>query len=170
MEKGLFWAGSDDGLVHISRDGGESWQDITPKDLGEWTLITMIEPSHHDAAVAYMTATRYKMDDPRPMLFKTADYGATWTSMVDGIREGDYLRCVREDTVNPGLLYAGSETGAYVSFDSGAAWQPLQSNLPAVPVYDLVVKEDGPGGRHSRTFLLDTGRRYPRAPDKPGYS
>ena len=155
LEKGLFWAGSDDGLVHISRDGGESWQDVTPEDLGEWTLITMIEPSHHDPAVAYMTATRYKMDDPRPMLLKTVDYGATWTSMVDGIREGDYLRCVREDTVNPGLLYAGSETGAYVSFDHGASWQPLQSNLPAVPVYDLAVKDgDLVAATHGRSFWI----------------
>ncbi len=155
VEKGLFWAGSDDGLVHISRDGGENWRDVTPKDLGEWTLVSMIEPSPHDPAVAYLAATRYKMDDPSPMLLKTADYGSTWTSIADGIREGDYLRCVREDPVNPGLLYAGSETGAYVSFDSGAAWQPLQSNLPAVPVYDLVVKEDDlVAATHGRSFWI----------------
>ena len=155
VEKGLFWAGSDDGLVHISRDGGESWDDITPKDLGEWTLISMIEPSPHDPAAAYLAATRYKLDDPKPMLLKTSDYGATWTSIVDGIREGDYLRCVREDPVNPGLLYAGTETGAYVSFDHGATWQPLQSNLPAVPVYDLVVKEDDlVAATHGRSFWI----------------
>ena len=155
LEKGLFWAGSDDGLVHVSRDGGESWEDVTPPDLGEWTLVSMIEPSPHAAATAYLAATRYKTDDTRPMLFKTVDYGATWTSIVDGIREGDYLRCVREDTINPGLLYAGSETGAYVSFDSGAAWQPLQSNLPAVPVYDLVVKEDDlVAATHGRSFWI----------------
>ena len=155
VEKGLFWAGSDDGLVHISRDGGENWDDITPKDFGEWTLVSMIEPSPHDPAVAYLAATRYKLDDTRPMLFKTSDYGATWTSIVDGIREGDYLRCVREDPVNPGLLYAGTETGAYVSFDHGAAWQPLQSNLPAVPVYDLVVKEDDlVAATHGRSFWI----------------
>ena len=155
VEKGLFWAGSDDGLVHISRDGGENWRDVTPKDLGEWTLINMIEPSPHDPAVAYLAATRYKLDDTRPMLFKTADYGSTWTSIADGIREGDYLRCVREDPVNPGLLYAGTETGAYVSFDDGAAWQPLQSNLPAVPVYDLVVKEDDlVAATHGRSFWI----------------
>ena len=155
VDKGVFWAGSDDGLVHISRNGGETWEDITPKGLGEWALVTMIEPSHYDGAKAYMTATRYKMDDPTPMLFRTTDYGITWTAINEGIREGDYLRCVREDPEKSGLLYAGSETGIYVSFDDGGKWQSLNANLPVVPVYDLAIKSDDlVAATHGRSFWI----------------
>jgi photosystem II stability/assembly factor-like uncharacterized protein len=155
VDKGVFWAGSDDGLVHISRNDGKTWEDITPKELGEWALITMIEPSHYDGAKAYMTATRYKMDDPRPLLFRTTDYGASWTAINEGIREGDYLRCVREDPEKPGLLYAGSETGIYVSFNDGGKWQSLNANLPVVPVYDLAIKSDDlVAATHGRSFWI----------------
>ena len=157
-EQGVFWVGSDDGLVHISRDGGKSWTDATPADLPEWTRIDVIEVSPHNASTAYMAATRYKHDDTRPFLYKTTDYGETWTKITDGIPEDDFTRVITEDPVRQGLLYAGTETAVYVSFDDGASWQPLQRAplagsgqapsagsgqvLPAVPISDMVVKGD----------------------------
>ena len=125
-ERGVFWVGSDDGLVHISRNGGESWDPITPEGLPEWTMISMIEPSLHDPATAYMACTRYKLDDNTPMLYKTSDYGQTWTNISGNIPAHDYTRVIREDPGRMGLLYAGTETGVYVSFDDGGAWQPLR--------------------------------------------
>ena len=154
-EKGVFWAGSDDGLVHISRDGGQTWNDVTPPGLPAWTLVSMIEVSPHNPAAAYLAATRYKLDDPRPMLFKTDDYGESWTEISQGIREGDYTRVIREDPARRGLLYAGTETGAYLSFDDGSSWQALQANLPSVPVYDLLVKDnDLVAATHGRSFWV----------------
>ena len=114
------WAGSDDGLVHLSPDGGNTWHNITPPHLPEWTLISMIEASPHDAGSAYLAATRYKLDDNRPMLYKTTDYGRTWLDISTGIREDDYTRVIRADPVRRGLLYVGTETGTYVSGDDGA--------------------------------------------------
>ncbi|MDA1348078.1 MAG: glycosyl hydrolase [Chloroflexi bacterium] len=163
QESGVFWAGSDDGLVHVSRDGGKSWKDVTPDGLSEWTLISTIEPSPHDPATAYMAATRYKLDDFRPYLYKTEDYGRTWVTITDGIPGDDFTRVIREDPERRGLLYAGTETGVYVSFDGGVAWQPLQMNLstgsgrglPAVPVHDLVVKGDElVVATHGRSFWI----------------
>ena len=139
-EGGVFWVGSDDGLVHISRDGGKSWNDVTPAGLPEWTLISMIEVSPHDPATVYIAVTRYKLDDTRPMLYKTNDYGKNWVKITDGIPEDDFTRVIREDKVRRGLLYAGTETSIYVSFDDGGSWQSIQSNLPTVPVYDLTIK------------------------------
>ena len=154
-EKGLFWAGSDDGLVHISRDGGGSWSNVTPPDLPDWSLISVIEVSPHDPATAYLAATIYKLDDPRPMLYKTSDYGHTWTDISAGIPGDDYTRVIREDPGRRGLLYVGTETGVYVSFDDGASWQPMQGNLPRVPIYDLVVKEDDLlAATHGRSFWI----------------
>ncbi len=154
-ERGVFWAGSDDGLVHISRDDGKTWQKVTPKDLPEWTLISMIEPSPHDHATAYLAATRYKLDDPRPILYKTNDYGKTWTDISQGIAGGDYTRVIREDPIRRGLLYVGTETGVYLSLDDGASWQSMQANLPTVPVYDLVVKDnDLLAATHGRSFWI----------------
>ena len=154
-QQGVFWAGSDDGLVHISRDGGVTWDAVTPDGMPEWTLICMIEVSPHDPATAYIAATRYKLDDTRPMLYRTTDYGQTWTSITAGLPEDDYTRVVREDPVRPGLLYAGTETGAYVSFDQGDSWQPLRANLPVVPVYDLEVKDDNLiAATHGRSFWI----------------
>jgi photosystem II stability/assembly factor-like uncharacterized protein len=153
--KGLFWAGSDDGLIHISGDGGASWQNVTPKDLPEWSLISIIEPSPHDPATAYVAATRYKHDDFHPYLYKTNDYGATWTRITDGIPADDFTRVIREDPERRGLLFAGTETGAYVSFDDGVHWQPLKLNLPAVPVHDLTIKEsDLIAATHGRAFWV----------------
>jgi photosystem II stability/assembly factor-like uncharacterized protein len=146
--KGVFWAGTDDGLVHRSDDGGQTWRNVTPPDLPEWALISTIEVSPHEEGVAYLAATRYKLDDTRPYLFKTVDDGATWTKITTGIPDGEFTRVIREDPNRRGLLYAGTETGMYVSFDDGANWQrlggipgsPQEASLPVVPIYDFVIK------------------------------
>ena len=141
-EKGVFWTGSDDGLVHISRDGAKTWDDVTPTEIPEWTRIDVIEVSPHDPATAYLSGTRYKFDDTRPFLYKTGDYGKSWTKITKGIPDDDFTRVIREDPVRRGLLYAGTETAVYVSFDDGGSWQPLRINMPAVPISDLVVKDN----------------------------
>ena len=157
-EKGVFWAGSDDGLVHISRDGGANWANITPPDLEEWTRVDMIEVSPHDPATAYLSGTRYKFDDNRPFLFKTSDYGATWQSITSNLPADDFTRCIREDTERQGLLYVGTETGIYVSFDDGGTWHSLRGNLPVVPVYDLAIKDDDlVAATHGRSFWIMDG-------------
>ncbi len=138
IEPGLLWAGSDDGLIHISRDNGESWENVTPKGLPE-SMISILDPSHHDAGTAYFAATRYKFNDFQPMIYKTTNYGKSWKKITNGIPEMDFTRAVREDPNKAGLLYAGTETGMYVSFDAGENWQDLQLNLPAVPITDLDV-------------------------------
>lgn len=154
-EAGVLWAGSDDGLVHISRDGGKTWNGITPAGLPERVLISMIEPSPHDKATAYLAGTRYKLDDPQPYLYKTTDYGQSWMPINEGIREGDYTRAIREDPHRAGLLYCGTETGVYVSFDAGGHWQSLQLNLPVSPIYDLLVKgTDLIAATHGRSFWV----------------
>ena len=154
-ERGVFWAGSDDGLIHISRDGGASWEDVTPPDLPEWTTVAFIEVSHHDPATAYVAAYRYKLDDYSPYLYKTGDYGNTWREITGGIGPEDFTRVIREDPVRPGLLYAGTEFGLYVSFDDGEAWQKLQFNLPVAPLYDLAVKGDElVACTHGRSFWI----------------
>jgi photosystem II stability/assembly factor-like uncharacterized protein len=158
-ERGTLWVGTDDGLVHISRDGGKTWQEITPQELkspeGEWALISTIEVSQHDAATAFIAATRYKFDDTRPYLYKTEDYGTTWTKIISGIPDDDFTRVVREDPVMPGLLYAGTETGLYVSFDGGESWETLQTNLPVCPIHDLIVHDDDLiVGTHGRSFWI----------------
>ncbi|MCY4020613.1 MAG: glycosyl hydrolase [Chloroflexi bacterium] len=154
-EPGLFWAGSDDGLVHISRDNGANWQNITPSDLPEWSLISMLEPSAHDPATCYMAATRYKLDDYAPYLYKTTDYGQSWTRINAGIPAHDFTRVIRCDPARTGLLYAGTETGVYCSFDDGANWQWLQFNLPITPVHDLLVKRnDLIAATHGRSFWI----------------
>ena len=157
LEQGQLWAASDDGLVHLSRDGGASWRGVTPTQLAEWTLISTIEPSHHEPGKAYLAGTRYKYDDPRPILMRTSDYGATWVEITDGIPGDDYTRVIREDHETPGLLYAGTELGIHVSFDDGENWRPIQANLPINPVYDIKVKgNDLIAGTHGRSiWILD---------------
>jgi hypothetical protein len=140
-EAGTIWVGTDDGLVHVTRDGGKNWQNVTPKGIPEWIQINSIEVSPHDKATAYVAATMYKFDDFRPYLYKTNDYGKSWTKIDNGIPSSAFTRVVREDPSRRGLLYAGTETGLHVSFDGGASWQAFQSNLPVVPITDLVVKE-----------------------------
>ena len=155
LERGLFWAGSDDGLVHVSRDGGKTWENVTPGDLPEWTLISIIEPSTHDPATAYLAATRYKLDDFQPYLYKTTDYGQTWTKITTGIAETEFTRVIREDPDRRGLLYVGTEAGILVSFDDGAHWQSLQLNLPVVPIHDLVIHDtDLVVATHGRSFWI----------------
>ena len=157
-EKGVFWAGSDDGLVHISRDGGANWRNVTPPELEEWTRVDMIEASPHDPATAYISGTRYKFDDNRPFLFKTTDYGASWQSITGNLAADDFTRCIREDTERQGLLYVGTETGIYVSFDDGGTWHSLRGNLPVVPVYDLAIKDDDlVAATHGRSFWILDG-------------
>ncbi len=155
VEAGLLWAGSDDGLVHISRDGGENWRNVTPEDLPEWALISLIEASPHDPAVAYLAATRYKLDDFRPFLYKTSDYGRSWSLITNGIPDDDFTRVIREDPQRAGLLYAGTETGLYVSFNDGDSWQRLGGNLPVVPIHDLLLKDDDLVlATHGRSFWI----------------
>jgi photosystem II stability/assembly factor-like uncharacterized protein len=151
--KGQLWTGSDDGRVHLTRDGGATWIEVTPKAMVKHTRVTGIEPSRYDPAVAYVTATRYQLDDFAPYIYKTADYGKTWTRINAGIPIGAYARSIREDVVRRGLLFAATETGVYVSFNDGAAWQPLQLNLPRVSVRDLRVHEnDLVVATHGRAF------------------
>lgn len=140
-EKGVLWTGSDDGLIHLSRDGGESWSNVTPKGLPEWSQVNSMEAHPFEPGGLYVAATRYKLDDFRPLLYKTTDYGATWTPIVKGIDADHFTRVIRADPERRGLLYAGTERGVYVSFDDGGHWQSLQLELPVVPVTDLAVKE-----------------------------
>ncbi|HEY7419009.1 MAG TPA: hypothetical protein VH593_27760, partial [Ktedonobacteraceae bacterium] len=154
-QRGLFWAGSDDGLIHLSRDDGQNWEQVTPQGLPEWALISIIEPSPSDPAVAYVAATCYKLDDFTPYLYKTQDYGKTWSKITSGIAANDFTRVIRADPVRSGLLFAGTETGVYVSFDDGALWQPLQLNLPVVPIHDMIIKDsDLVAATHGRAFWV----------------
>ena len=141
LEKDVIWAGTDDGLVQLTRDGGKNWQNVTPKGIPEWIRINSLDVSRNDKGTCYVAATMYQFDDFRPYLYKTADFGKTWTKIVSGIPESAFTRVIREDPERHGLLYAGTELGLYVSFDDGATWQPFQFNLPVVPVTDLAVKE-----------------------------
>ncbi len=155
ITKGLIWVGTDDGLVQITRDGGKSWSNITPKDLPEWSRISLIEASPHDAGTAYVSADRHQSDDLKPYIYKTSDYGQSWTKLTNGIPEGSFVRAVREDQKKRGLLYAGTENGVYVSFNDGANWRPLKLNLPTTPVHDLVVKNnDLVVATHGRAFWI----------------
>lgn len=139
LKEGVIWVGSDDGLVHVTQDGGKTWTNVTPKGLKE-SIINVVEPSPHDPASAYIAVTGYKLNDFTPYIFKTKDYGKTWTKIVNGIPGDTFARSVREDPDRKGLLYAGTETGVFVSFDDGNLWLPLQNNLPEVPITDLRVK------------------------------
>lgn len=139
---GEIWTGSDDGRVHVTRNDGQSWADITPPDLPKFSRIHEIDVSPHQPGKAYVAAVRYRMQDTAPYVYRTTDYGRTWTRIVNGIPAGHYVRTVREDLERPGLLYAGTERGVMVSFDDGAHWQSLSLNLPAVQVPGLVLKDD----------------------------
>jgi hypothetical protein len=154
-EAGVLWAGSDDGLVHISRDGGKNWENVTPPELPEWSRISIIEPSPHDAATVYFAANNYQQDDLKPYLFRTNDYGKSWKLIVNGIPETEFTRTIREDPNRRGLLYTGTEIGLHVSFDDGATWQPFQANLPVCPIHDIIVKgTDLVAATHGRSFWI----------------
>ena len=151
-EKGVIWTGSDDGYVQLTRDGGKTWTNVTPKGLTE-CLINAIDVSPHDKATAYIATTRYKFNDHTPALYKTTDYGKTWTNISKGIPYGAFTRVVREDDVRKGLLYAGTETGIYISWNAGLSWLPLQLNMPVTPITDLIVK-------HNDLIVATSGRSF----------
>ncbi len=142
FEKDLIVAGSDDGLLHITKDAGKNWEKITPPDLPEWSMFNSVDFDPHAKGSFYVAATKYKSGDYRPLLYKTKDYGKTWTKIVNGIDAGHFTRVVRVDHKRQGLLYAGTESGMYISFDDGASWKPFQLNLPIVPITDLTIKDD----------------------------
>jgi hypothetical protein len=141
-EKDLILAGSDDGLLNITRDGGKNWAKLSVAGMPEWTMINSVEFSPHEKGAAYIATTSYKSGDYKPYLFKTKDYGKTWTKITDGIDPNHFTRVVRTDLKRQGLLYAGTEFGMYISFDDGTSWKPFQLNLPIVPVTDLTIKND----------------------------
>ncbi|HEY3747326.1 MAG TPA: glycosyl hydrolase [Gemmatimonadaceae bacterium] len=154
-QAGVIWAGSDDGIVSVTRDGGKTWKNVTPAGLPEWARISMIDASNFAPGTAYLAANRYQVDDMKPYLYKTSDYGATWTPITNGIPVTEFTRVVREDPERAGLLYAGTERGVWVSFDDGANWQTLRRNLPIVPVHDLAIKEgDLIAATHGRSFWI----------------
>jgi hypothetical protein len=155
VTKGVLWAGSDDGLVHVSRDGGATWTNVTPKDLAPFTRISLIDASPHKAGTAFIAANRYQLDDLRPYLWRTDDYGGTWRRIDAGIPAPQFTRVVREDPARADLLYAGTERGVWVSFDGGASWRTIQRNLPPVPIHDLVITDgDLVVATHGRGFWI----------------
>lgn len=155
LSANVLWAGSDDGLVQLTRDGGKTWKNVTPAGIGEFARISIIDASHFSEGTAYVAANRFQLDDFSPSLWKTADYGVTWAKIVNGIAADEFTRVIREDPERRGLLYAGTERGVWVSFNDGAEWQRLQQNLPPVPVHDLVIKEgDLVAGTHGRSFWV----------------
>jgi len=156
-DENVIWAGSDDGLVHITTDHGKTWQNITPKDMPKDTRISIIEESTHNPGTAYIAAKRYQMDDRKPYIWKTSDYGKTWDLIVNGIRKDDFIHVVREDLIVPGLLYAGGEHGVWVSYDNGDNWSSLSLNMPDTQISDLIVTDkDIVVGTHGRSiYILD---------------
>ena len=142
LREGLLWVGSDDGLIHVTKDGGKNWENVTPSNMPEWNMINSIEPSAFDEGTCYVAATRYKLGDFKPYLYKTTDYGKSWTLITNGIGDEHFTRVVREDPKRKGLLYAGTETGMYISFNDGKNWEKFQLNLPIVPITDLTIKDD----------------------------
>ena len=158
LDANTIWTGSDDGLVHITHDGGHHWQNITPLDLPRYARVSLIEASPHKSGTAYLAANRYEMDDRQPYVFRTDDYGKTWTKIVEGIASNDFARAIREDPKRQGLLYLGTEHGVYISLDNGSHWESLQLNLPDTEVPDLVVHgNDLVIATHGRSFYVLDG-------------
>jgi len=142
LKEGLIWVGSDDGLIHITKDGGESWENITPRGMPEWMMINSIDASPFDEGTAYVAGTRYKLGDFTPYLYRTDNYGKSWKLITDGIESEHFTRVVRSDKTKKGLLYSGTETGMYISFNDGKSWEKFQKNLPIVPITDLTIKDN----------------------------
>ncbi len=152
---GVLWAGTDDGLLHVTRDGGKNWANVTPKEMPEWAMVSLIEASPFDAGTAYVAVDAHKLDNFHPYIFKTSDFGKTWSRIIGGLPDNSYVHAVREDPGRKGLLYAGTETGVWVSFDDGLHWQTLQNNLPTTPIHDLIVHEnDLAVATHGRSFWV----------------
>jgi photosystem II stability/assembly factor-like uncharacterized protein len=155
QEENTIWTGSDDGYVHVTRDGGKNWQRVTPPDLPEFARISLIEASPHTNGAAYLVANRYQRADRSPYVYKTDDFGKTWTKIVNGLPSNDFPRAIREDIRRKGLLFLGMENGMYISFDDGANWQSLRLNLPVTPVHGIAVNErDLVIGTHGRAFYV----------------
>jgi photosystem II stability/assembly factor-like uncharacterized protein len=155
VQAGVLWAGTDDGLVWVSRNNGVNWTNVTPPDIGDFTRVSIIEPSNFVAGGAFIAANRYQQGDKQPIIFKTTDYGRTWTKIVNGIKADHFVRVVREDPVRRGMLFAGTERGVYVTFDEGLSWQSLNRNLPIVPVHDIKIKDnDVILATHGRAFWV----------------
>ncbi len=157
-QESVLWAGTDDGLIQLTREGGKSWANVTPKEIPEWAAISLIEASPFDTGTAYAAVDAHKLDNFHPYIFKTSDFGKTWTKIIGSLPDNSYVHAVREDPAKKGLLYAGTETGVWVSFDDGAHWQPLQLNLPTTPIHDLIVHNDDlVVATHGRSFwVLDS--------------
>ena len=154
-QKGLIWVGTDDGLIQLTRDDGKTWNNVTPKGFPEWAMVSLIEPSPFEAGAAYAAIDAHKLDNFKPYIFKTTDFGKTWSQITTGLPDGSYVHAVREDPARKGLLYAGTETGIWVSFDDGAHWQTLQLNLPTTPVHDLIIHgDDLVVATHGRSFWV----------------
>src|SRR5205823_1563509 len=154
-DENLIWTGSDDGVVQVTRDGGRTWTNVTPRDLPEFARISLVEASPHRPGAAYVAANRYQRDDFAPYVYRTEDFGETWTKIVAGIAPRDFARAVREDTKRARMLYLGTEHGLYVSFDDGARWESLRQNLPDTPVHDVKVEErDLVIATHGRGFYV----------------
>ena len=142
IKEGLMWVGSDDGLIHLTKDGGNNWENVTPSNMPKWLMINSIEPSPFDPAICYVAGTLYKTGDFKPYLYKTSDYGKTWSIITNGIKSEHFTRVLRADPEKKGILYAGTESGMYISFDDGNSWNSFQLNLPIVPITDLTIKEN----------------------------
>jgi photosystem II stability/assembly factor-like uncharacterized protein len=155
VSAGQIWAGTDSGLIHLTRDNGKSWSNVTPSGLADWSKISIIDASHFDAGTAYAAIDRHRLDDIGPYIYRTHDFGKSWTRINSGIPNGAYVRVVREDPVRKGLLFAGTELGVFFSINDGDSWQPLRLNMPASPVHDLVIKDnDLVAATHGRAFWI----------------
>ncbi len=153
LAKGEIWAGTDDGLVQVTRDGGKTWSNVTPKGIPEWIKISIVDPSPTDDGTAYVAIDGQKLDDVRPYIYKTADFGKSWKKITNGIPDGAFVHSVKQDTKRKGLLFAGTESGVYVSFDDGANWKSMRLNMPDTPVHDLTIKgNDLVIATHGRAF------------------
>ena len=142
LKSGLIWVGSDDGLIHLTKDGGKTWTNVTPKNMPEWMMINSIDPSPFDPGTCYVAGTKYKTGDFKPYLYRTENYGMTWELITNNIKNENFTRVLRADPARKGLLYAGTESGLYISFDDGNSWKPFQQNLPIVPITDLTIKDN----------------------------
>ena len=142
IQEGLMWVGSDDGLIHLTKDGGQTWENVTPKKIPEWLMINSIDASSFDKGTAYIAGTRYKLGDFKPYLYLTEDYGKSWKLITNGINEEHFTRVLRSDKANKNILYTGTETGMYISYDKGNSWNKFQKNLPIVPITDLTIKDN----------------------------